>query len=84
MTEEINLKSLEKYQRLENEKKNTRTVRKTNVGPMIRYQSLSMPVMILSNSHKEKESKLPTDTDEGKADDSESKSTETNDNRYVV
>ncbi|OXU24976.1 hypothetical protein TSAR_010898 [Trichomalopsis sarcophagae] len=81
-TEEINLKSLEKYQRLENEKKNTRTVRKTNVGPMIRYQSLSMPVMVLSNSHKEKASKSQTDTDadESKADDSENKSTEANDN----
>ncbi|XP_011501892.1 PREDICTED: vacuolar protein sorting-associated protein 72 homolog [Ceratosolen solmsi marchali] len=58
LTEEINLKSLEKYQRLENEKKNARTVRKTNIGPMIRYQSLSMPVMVLSNSNKEKEIKI--------------------------
>ncbi|XP_015603316.1 vacuolar protein sorting-associated protein 72 homolog [Cephus cinctus] len=55
LTEEINLKSLEKYQKLENEKKNTRTVRKTQVGPMIRYQSLSMPVMLLSESPLEKE-----------------------------
>ncbi|KAJ8675391.1 hypothetical protein QAD02_011177 [Eretmocerus hayati] len=52
-TEKINLKSLEKYQRLENEKKNARTVRKAPVGPMIRYQSHSMPVMVLSNSQKE-------------------------------
>ncbi|XP_012225609.1 vacuolar protein sorting-associated protein 72 homolog [Linepithema humile] len=49
-TEEINMKSLEKYQKLENEKKTTRTVRKTYVGPMIRYQSLSMPVMVLSET----------------------------------
>ncbi|XP_014484443.1 PREDICTED: vacuolar protein sorting-associated protein 72 homolog [Dinoponera quadriceps] len=49
-TEEINMKSLEKYQKLESEKKNTRTVRKTHVGPMIRYQSLSMPVMVLSET----------------------------------
>lgn len=41
----------EKYQKLENEKKTTRTVRKTHVGPMIRYQSLSMPVMVLSETH---------------------------------
>lgn len=40
----------EKYQKLESEKKNTRTVRKTHVGPMIRYQSLSMPVMVLSET----------------------------------
>ncbi|XP_011166955.1 vacuolar protein sorting-associated protein 72 homolog [Solenopsis invicta] len=50
-TEEINTKSLEKYQKLENEKKTTRTVRKTHVGPMIRYQSLSMPVMVLSETY---------------------------------
>lgn len=41
---------VEKYQKLESEKKNTRTVRKTHVGPMIRYQSLSMPVMVLSKT----------------------------------
>lgn len=39
----------EKYQKLENEKKNTRTVRKTNVGPIVRYQSMSMPVLMLSD-----------------------------------
>ncbi|EZA60273.1 Vacuolar protein sorting-associated protein 72-like protein [Ooceraea biroi] len=50
-TEEINMKSLEKYQKLENEKKTTRVVRKTHVGPMIRYQSLSMPVMVLSETY---------------------------------
>lgn len=48
-TEKINIKSLEKYQKLESEKKNTRAVRKTNSQPMIRYQSLAMPVMILSD-----------------------------------
>ncbi|XP_076232929.1 vacuolar protein sorting-associated protein YL-1 [Calliopsis andreniformis] len=55
-TEQINMKSLEKYQKLENEKKNTRTVRKAQTGPMIRYQSLSMPVMILSEINVDKES----------------------------
>ncbi|KAH0955007.1 hypothetical protein HN011_004187 [Eciton burchellii] len=49
-TEEINMKSLEKYQKLENEKKTTRTVRKTHIGPMVRYQSLSMPVIVLSET----------------------------------
>ncbi|XP_012263615.1 vacuolar protein sorting-associated protein 72 homolog [Athalia rosae] len=55
VTEELNLKSLEKYQKLENEKKNTRTVRKTNVGPTIRYQSLSMPVLMLAEMQTEGE-----------------------------
>ena len=54
-TEQINMKSLEKYQKLENEKKNTRTVRKSQTGPMIRYQSLAMPVMILSEVNYDKE-----------------------------
>ncbi|KAG7207701.1 hypothetical protein KM043_009319 [Ampulex compressa] len=54
-TEQLNMKSLEKYQKLENEKKNTRTVRKAQVGPMIRYQSLSMPVVDLSDATLDKE-----------------------------
>ncbi|CAD1474087.1 unnamed protein product [Heterotrigona itama] len=54
-TEQINMKSLEKYQKLENEKKNTRTVRKAQTGPMIRYQSLAMPVMIFSEVNYDKE-----------------------------
>jgi len=41
---------IEKYQKLENEKKTTRTVRKTHIGPMVRYQSLSMPVIVLSET----------------------------------
>lgn len=49
------LSFIEKYQKLENEKKNTRTVRKAQTGPMIRYQSLSMPVMILSEINVDKE-----------------------------
>lgn len=50
ITEKANLKSLEKYQKLENEKKNTRAVRKTNLTPMIRYQSFSMPIIVLSET----------------------------------
>ncbi|KAL7293857.1 hypothetical protein TKK_0012912 [Trichogramma kaykai] len=65
LTEEINLKSLEKYQRLENEKKNARAIRKPNVGPMIRYQSFSMPVMVLSSSMiKEKDTLVDLDVEE--------------------
>ena len=67
-TEQINVKSLEKYQKLENEKKNTRTVRKAQTGPMIRYQSLAMPVMVLSevNLNKE-EDKINIDGDDEKS-----------------
>ncbi|XP_018403395.1 PREDICTED: vacuolar protein sorting-associated protein 72 homolog isoform X2 [Cyphomyrmex costatus] len=60
-TEELNLKSLEKYQKLENEKKTTRTVRKAHVGPMIRYQSLSMPVMVLSEANEEEKINVECD-----------------------
>ena len=38
-------------------------MRKTNTGPMIRYQSLAMPVMVLSNSSKEKEDDVNIDTE---------------------
>ncbi|XP_074106633.1 vacuolar protein sorting-associated protein YL-1 [Cotesia typhae] len=63
-TEEINLKSLEKYQKLESEKKNTRTVRKTQLQPMIRYQSLSMPIMVLSDSCDKESEKINIDGDD--------------------
>lgn len=45
LTEEENLKSLEKYQKLELEKKKTRIVKKVFTGPVIRYQSFAMPVI---------------------------------------
>ncbi|XP_067006510.2 vacuolar protein sorting-associated protein 72 homolog [Anabrus simplex] len=45
ITEEENLKSLEKFQKLELEKKKTRTVKKTVQGPMIRYHSMTMPLV---------------------------------------
>lgn len=38
---------------MENEKKNTRAVRKTNLTPMIRYQSFSMPIIVLSETETE-------------------------------
>ncbi|CAL7942252.1 unnamed protein product [Xylocopa violacea] len=74
-TEQINMKSLEKYQKLENEKKNTRTVRKAQTGPMIRYQSLAMPVMILSEvNHDKDDDKINIDGDDEKSGNSENKS----------
>lgn len=83
---------VEKYHRLENEKKNARTVRKTNVGPMIRYQSLSMPLMVLSNSNKEKEKEkeneqevklaMETDVKEDVTKDAATKSTDTGNKWY--
>ncbi|XP_014211194.1 vacuolar protein sorting-associated protein 72 homolog [Copidosoma floridanum] len=82
LTEKINLKSLEKYQKLENEKKNARTVRKTNVGPIIRYQSLSMPVIVLSNSNKDKENKGQDESMEvDKSNETENKSDESKINK---
>ncbi|GAB1866019.1 Vacuolar protein sorting-associated protein 72 homolog [Camponotus japonicus] len=65
-TEEINMKSLEKYQKLESEKKTTRSVRKTHVGTMIRYQSLSMPVMVLSETYVNEEEKINVECDDEK------------------
>lgn len=56
----------EKYQKLENEKKTTRTVRKTHVGPMIRYQSLSMPVMVLSETCVDEDEKINVECDDEK------------------
>ncbi|XP_012287229.1 vacuolar protein sorting-associated protein 72 homolog [Orussus abietinus] len=67
LTEELNLKSLEKYQKLENEKKNTRLIRKIQTGPMIRYQSLAMPVMVLTDTLLEKEDeKINVEADDEK------------------
>ena len=43
-TELLNLQSLEKYQQLELEKK-TRSVKKTVIGPLIRYLSTVMPLI---------------------------------------
>lgn len=65
----LNLKNFllftEKYQKLENEKKNTRTIRKAQTGPMIRYQSLAMPIMILSEvNYNKEEDKMNIEKDE--------------------
>uniref|UniRef100_T1I978 Vacuolar protein sorting-associated protein 72 homolog n=1 Tax=Rhodnius prolixus TaxID=13249 RepID=T1I978_RHOPR len=45
ITEEENLKSLEKYYKLELEKKKSRVVKKTFTGPVVRYYSVSMPLI---------------------------------------
>lgn len=45
ITEEKNLKSLESYQRLELEKKKTKIIKPSYKGPMIRYHSVSMPLI---------------------------------------
>ncbi|XP_017890821.1 vacuolar protein sorting-associated protein 72 homolog [Ceratina calcarata] len=73
-TEQVNMKSLEKYQKLENEKKNTRTVRKSQTEPMIRYQSLAMPLMILSEvNHDKEDDRINIDEDDEKSVSSENK-----------
>ncbi|KAM8703377.1 hypothetical protein ACLKA7_008063 [Drosophila subpalustris] len=45
ITEEENIKSLEKFQKMELEKKKTRPTKRVFTGPTIRYHSLTMPVM---------------------------------------
>ncbi|XP_030370614.1 vacuolar protein sorting-associated protein 72 homolog [Scaptodrosophila lebanonensis] len=45
ITEEENIKSLEKFQKMELEKKKTRPTKRSFNGPTIRYHSLTMPVM---------------------------------------
>ncbi|XP_055586706.1 vacuolar protein sorting-associated protein 72 homolog, partial [Uranotaenia lowii] len=44
ITEKQNLKSLEKFRRMELEKKKHRPTKRVFVGPIIRYQSLTMPL----------------------------------------
>lgn len=45
ITEELNIQSLENYRRLELEKKSRRTVKQSQKGPVIRYHSLTMPLI---------------------------------------
>ncbi|KAH8406483.1 hypothetical protein KR215_002441 [Drosophila sulfurigaster] len=45
ITEEENIKSLEKFQKMELEKKKTRPTKRVFTGPTIRYHSMTMPVM---------------------------------------
>ncbi|CAG9861778.1 unnamed protein product [Phyllotreta striolata] len=55
-TEEENLKSLERYQKLENEKKTKRPIKKMSSGPMIQYKSMRMPVIQTIDTNEESES----------------------------
>lgn len=41
-------------------------MRKTHVGPMIRYQSLSMPVMVLSETHMDEDENVNVECDDEK------------------
>ncbi|KAJ8961634.1 hypothetical protein NQ314_005886 [Rhamnusium bicolor] len=45
ITELENIKSLEKYQKMESEKKTKRPVKKVYSGPMIQYKSTRMPII---------------------------------------
>ncbi|XP_074033493.1 vacuolar protein sorting-associated protein YL-1 isoform X2 [Leptinotarsa decemlineata] len=45
ITELENLKSLEKYQKMESEKKTRRSIKKVYSGPMIQYKSCKMPII---------------------------------------
>lgn len=44
-TAKENLKSLEKYRRMELEKKKTRPTKRICTGPIIRYHSMTMPLI---------------------------------------
>lgn len=44
ITEEENIKSLEKFQKLEMEKKKTRPTKRNLVEPLIRYRSIKLPI----------------------------------------
>ncbi|EEZ98296.2 vacuolar protein sorting-associated protein 72 homolog [Tribolium castaneum] len=52
-TELENLKSLEKYQKMESEKKTKRTVKKVINGPVIQYRSTRMPIIEEINQDKD-------------------------------
>lgn len=41
-------------------------MRKTHIGTMIRYQSLSMPVMVLSETHVNEDEKINVECDDEK------------------
>ncbi|KAF5286399.1 hypothetical protein FQA39_LY16319 [Lamprigera yunnana] len=45
ITELENIQALERYQKMESEKKSRRTFKRTQVGPIIRYHSMRMPII---------------------------------------
>jgi vacuolar protein sorting-associated protein 72 len=57
ITEKVNLASLDAYQKLELEKKKKVTVKNVFNGPIIRYHSLSMPVLADEEDEGEEEGK---------------------------
>jgi vacuolar protein sorting-associated protein 72 len=63
ITEKINLRSLETYQKLELEKKKARIHRQTYLGPVIRYRSVTVPVV--EEPALETEINVDTDTTDG-------------------
>lgn len=68
ITEEYNLKSLETYQRLESEKKKSRVQKTSYKGPVIRYQSVTMPLIEqLPTSQSEPEINVEEDGEEPSA-----------------
>ncbi|XP_063705376.1 vacuolar protein sorting-associated protein 72 homolog [Culicoides brevitarsis] len=61
-TEKENIKSLEKYKRMELEKKKVRPTKSVAAGPMIRYHSMTMPLV---EEVVEKRDSLPADGQSG-------------------
>ncbi|RZC43151.1 vacuolar protein sorting-associated protein 72 -like protein, partial [Asbolus verrucosus] len=61
ITELENIKSLEKYQKMESEKKTKRTVKRVISGPVIQYRSTRMPVIEEINPDK---SEVKTESEE--------------------
>nr|CAD7461510.1 unnamed protein product [Timema tahoe] len=76
ITEEENLKSLEKYQKLEMEKKKLRPVKKSYEGPIINFHSMRMPLIL-----EVKRDESPITVDEGE-ETSQRKDTKENDDVY--
>lgn len=74
LTEKDNLKSLEKFRRMELEKKKTRPTKRIFTGPILRYQSITMPIVedVSVNKSTSSETSLKMEVDE--VDDSKEKS----------
>ncbi|XP_058467855.1 vacuolar protein sorting-associated protein 72 homolog [Malaya genurostris] len=70
ITEKDNLKSLEKFRRMELEKKKTRPTKRIFTGPILRYRSLTMPLVEDASPTKNNssDSSLKMETDETEED----------------
>lgn len=66
LTEKENLKSLEKFRKMELEKKKTRPTKRVFSGPIVKYQSLTMPLVeeVPFNKSGSSESLSKTDCDD--------------------